>query len=150
MSSDSGDPAGRAASLSVREGGVSFQPSGDTAASSWREAVLNYTLTSGDRLYADQNSRAELEAGNCTVRLGAGTDLTIASLTDAFFQLSMSGGSLRVTVYDLHGDSVEVDTPNGAFLLRQAGAYRVDASDPDSTTTTTVDSGLAEVAAGEV
>jgi hypothetical protein len=150
MSSDSGDPPGRAARLSVREGRVSFQPSGDTAASSWSEAVLNYTLTSGDRLYADQNSRAELEAGNCTVRLGAGTDLTIASLTDAFFQLSISGGSLRVSVYDLHGDSVEVDTPNGAFLLRQAGAYRVDVSDADSTTTIRVDSGLAEVATGEV
>ncbi|HYR31883.1 MAG TPA: hypothetical protein VEO93_08165, partial [Gemmatimonadales bacterium] len=73
---DSGDPPGRVARLSVREGRVSLQPSGDTAASSWSEAVLNYTLTSGDRLYADQNSRAELEAGNCTVRLGAGTDLT--------------------------------------------------------------------------
>src|SRR4029077_7671132 len=148
---DSGDPPGRVARLSVREGRVSFQPSGDTAASSWSDAVLNYTLTSGDRLYADQDARAELEAGDCTVRLGAATDLTIANLTDAFLQVSMSSGTLRVTVYDLsHGDSIEVDTPNGAFLLRQAGAYRVDVSEPDRATTIRVDSGLAEVVAGEV
>jgi uncharacterized protein DUF6600 len=148
---DSGDPPGRVARLSVREGRVSFQPSGDTAASGWSDAVLNYTLTSGDRLYADQGARAELEAGDCTVRLGAATDLTIANLTDDFLQVSMSSGTLRVTVYDLsHGDSIEVDTPNGAFLLRQAGAYRVDVSDPDNTTTIRVDSGLAEVVAGEM
>src|SRR2546426_1174387 len=151
LQADSGDPPGRVARLSVREGRVSFQPSGDTAASSWSDAVLNYTLTSGDRLYADQDARAELEAGDCTVRLGAATDLTIANLTDDFLQVSMSSGTLRVTVYGLsHGDSIEVDTPNGAFLLRQAGAYRVDVSDPDRATTIRVDSGLAEVVAGDV
>jgi len=151
VSSDSGDPPGRVARLSVREGRLSFQPSGDTVAGSWSDVAVNYILTSGDRLYADQDSRAELEAGDCTVRLGAATDLTIANLTDDFFQLSMSSGTLRVTVYDLsRGDSIEVDTPNGAFLLRRAGAYRVAVSDADSTTTISVDSGLADVVAGDV
>src|SRR5260370_13053190 len=113
---DSGDPPGRVARLSVREGRVSFQPSGDTVASSWSDAVLNYTLTSGDRLYADRDARAELEAGDCTVRLGAATDLTIANLTDDFFQLSMSTGTLPLTVYDLsHACSIEGDPPNGPF-----------------------------------
>ena len=148
---DSGDPPGRVARLSMREGRVSFQPSGDTAASSWSDAVLNYTLTSGDRLYADQDARAELEAGDCTVRLGAATDLTIANLTDDFLQVTLSSGTLRLTVYDLsHGDSIEVDTPNGAFLLRQPGAYRVDVSDRDGATTIRVDSGLADVVAGDM
>jgi len=149
--SDSGDPPGRVARLSVREGRVSFQPSGDTAASSWSDVAINYILTSGDRLYADRDGRAELEAGDVTVRLGAATDLTIATLTDDFFQIGMSTGTLRLTVYDLsNGDSVEVDTPNGAFLLRERGAYRVDVSDVDSTTTISVDSGAAEVLTGEV
>src|SRR5260370_15331198 len=148
---DSGDPPGRVARLSVRDGRVSFQPSGDTAASSWSDAVLNYTLTSGDRLYADQDARVELEAGDCTVRLGAATDLTIANLTDDFLQVSMSSGMLRVTVYDLsHGDSIEVDTPNGAFLLRRGGAYPIAGSDADSTTTISVDSGMAGAVAGGV
>src|SRR5260370_37615866 len=94
MSSDSGDPPGRAARLSVREGRVSFQPSGDTAASSWSDAVLNYTLTSGDRLYADQNSRAELEAGNAPVRLGAGAARRICSLDHALCPAGQGGGAL--------------------------------------------------------
>jgi hypothetical protein len=138
------------ARLSVREGRVSFQPSGDTAANSWSDVPLNYILTSGDRLFTDEDGRAELEAGDCTVRLAGGTDLTIANLTDGFFQLGMSSGTLRVTVYDLtNGDSIEVDTPNGALLLRQPGAYRVAVSDVDSTTTLSVDSGVAEVVTGE-
>ena len=150
---DNDDPPGRVARLSAREGGgrLSFQPSGDTAASSWSDVGINYILTSGDRLYADRDSRAELQVGDCTVRLGAATDLTIANLTDDFFQLTMSAGTLRVTVYDLsHGDSIEVDTPNGAFLLRRAGAYRIAVSEADNTTTISVDSGMADVVAGEV
>ncbi len=91
--SDNGDPPGRVARLSVRDGRLSFQPSGDTAAGSWSDVGVNYILTSGDRLYADQDSRAELQAGDCTVRLGAATDLTIANLTDDFFQLSVSASA---------------------------------------------------------
>jgi hypothetical protein len=147
---DSGDPPGRVARLSARVGTLSFQPSGDSAAGSWSDLPVNYTLTSGDRLYADQDSRGELETGDCTVRLGAMTDLTIANLTDDFFQLSLASGTLRVTVYDLSGgDSIEVDTPNGSLVLREPGAYRVDVSDADSTTTIRVDSGLADVVVGD-
>jgi hypothetical protein len=147
---DSGDPPGRVARLSALEGSVSFQVSGDTGASSWSEAPVNYALTSGDRLYADQGGRAELEAGDCTLRLNGVADLTIATLTDDFLQVSLALGTLRVSAYDLSGgDSIEVDTPNGALLLREPGAYRIDVSERASTTTVSVDSGLVDVVTGE-
>src|SRR5258708_36505244 len=99
--SDNGDPPGRVARLSVRDGRLSFQPSGDTAAGSWTDVGVNYILTSGDRLYADQDSRAELQAGDCTVRLGGGTALTIPNLTDDFLQLTVPRGTLRRTLFGL-------------------------------------------------
>ncbi len=148
--SDSGDPPGRVARLSVLEGSVSFQASGDTGASSWSDASINYALTSGDRLYADQGGRAELQVGDCTLRLNGVADLTVSTLTDDFLQVSLAQGTLRVSVYDLSdGDSVEVDTPNGALLLRQPGAYRIDVSEAAGTTTVSVDSGVVDVVTGE-
>lgn len=146
---DSGDPPGRVARLAALEGSVSFQASGDTGASSWSDATINYALTSGDRLYADQGGRAELQVGDCTLRLNGVADLTVATLTDDFLQLSLAQGTLRVSVYDLSGgDSIEVDTPNGALLLRQQGSYRIEVWS-GNTTTLSVDDGLVDVITGE-
>ena len=149
---DSGDPPDRVARLAVLEGSVFFQPSGDTSADSWSDASINYPLTSGDRVYADQGGRAELQLGDCTLRINGVADLTLATLTDDFLQLSLAQGTLEVSVYDLSGgDSIEVDTPNGALLLRQDGVYRIDVSESDnaSTTIVSVDRGLADVFAGD-
>ena len=56
---DQGDPPGRVARLSMIQGKVTFQPSGET---DWSEASLNRPVTTGDRIYADKGARAELEA----------------------------------------------------------------------------------------
>ena len=121
---DQGDPPGRVARLSTTQGNVSLQPSGE---SDWSQATLNYTVTTGDRLYTDQGARAELEVGPFAVRMSEATDLTMANLKDQLMQLGLGQGSIRVTVYDLPaGSSVEIDTPNGALTLLQPGSYRVD------------------------
>lgn len=147
---DSGDPPGRVARLATLQGSVLFQPSGDTTASAWSQASINYPLTSGDRLYADRGGRAELQVGDCTLRINGAGDLTVATLTDDFLQVSLAQGTLRVSVYDLSGgDSIEVDTPNGALLLRQEGAYRIDVSSAGNSTTVSVDKGFADAITGE-
>ncbi len=147
---DSGDPPGRAARVSLLEGSVSFQASGETGAGSWSDASINYALTSGDRLYAEEGGRAEIQVGDCTLRINGVADLTVSTLTDDFLQVSLATGTLRVSVYDMSdSDSIEVDTPNGALLLREPGAYRIDVSERDDATTVSVDSGLIDVAAGE-
>ena len=61
-----GDPPGRVARLGYVSGTVSFQPSGEDQ---WSQALANYPLTTGDRLYTDRDGRAELETGNIAVRL---------------------------------------------------------------------------------
>src|ERR1700731_3917417 len=80
---DVGDPPGRAARLSYASGTVSLQPAGETQ---WFPASTNYVVTTGDRLYTDQGSRAELEVGPFVVRMSQTTDLTITNLDDRVMQ----------------------------------------------------------------
>ena len=148
LSADAGDPPARVARLSFIKGTVSLQPSG---AKDWSQASLNYPLSTGDRIYTDQDSQAELEVGSAAVRASATTDLTIANLNDQLMQLGLGQGTLRVRVYDLpEGDSIEVDTPNGALTFLLPGDYRVETFPDDNTTLVVVNSGSLEVTGGAV
>ncbi len=140
---DSGDPPGRVARLSYMEGAVSFEPSGE---SDWSQASLNYPLTTGDRLWTDKGARAELETGNIALRMSEQTDLTTTNLTDQLLQLGLAQGSLRISAYDLRpGGQVEVDTPNAAVTLVQAGSYRVDTYPDQNRTLVTVNRGQVQI-----
>jgi hypothetical protein len=143
---DPGDPPARVARLSLVQGKVSFQPSGE---SQWAEATVNHPITTGDRVFVDQASRAELEVGSLTVRLAQGTDLTLANLNDQLMQLGVGQGTIRVTIYDLPpNNTVEIDTPNGALILQRPGAYRVDTAPDGNSTQVIVNTGLLQVTGG--
>ncbi len=138
-----GDPPSRVARLGYVSGTVSFQPSGEDQ---WSQAVLNYPLTTGDRIYADRDGRAELETGNIAVRVSSSTDVTTTNLNDQLVQLGLAQGTLRVRAYDiLQGNSVEIDTPNAALTLLRPGSYRVETYPDDGTTLVTVNSGDLEI-----
>ena len=49
------DPPGRVATLSFRQGSVVFAPQGEQ---DWIELPANRPLTSGDRIWSDQDARA--------------------------------------------------------------------------------------------
>src|SRR5579859_7412218 len=99
------DPPGRAGRLSYVGGSVSLQPAGETQ---WSAALLNYTITTGDRLYTDQGARADLEVGGSAVRMSNATDVTVTNLTDSILQLGLAQGTIRVSVYQMQdGDSIE-------------------------------------------
>ena len=144
---DNGDPPNRVARISVIQGNVSLEPNGVDAFS---QAEINYPLTSGDRVYADNNSFGELQTAGLAVRLGNGADVTLSSLTDNIAQFGLAQGSIRVRTRSLSAfngqpASVEVDTPNGAILVGQPGDIRVDSYPQDDTTVVTVSSGAVEV-----
>jgi hypothetical protein len=129
------------------QGNVSLEPNGVDAFS---QAEINYPLTSGDRVYADNNSFAELQTAGLAVRLGNGADVTLSSLTDNIAQFGLAQGSVRVrtrSLYAFNGrpGTIEVDTPNGAILVDQPGDIRVDSYPQDDTTVVTVSSGAVEV-----
>lgn len=141
------DPPGRVARLSYTQGTVSLQLSG---AQQWNQASPNYPLTTGDRVYTDHDGRAELDLGDIAIQLSSDTDLTVANLNDQFLQLGIGQGTLRVRVFDiLEGNSIEVDTPNGALTLLAPGDYRVETYPDDNTTLVSAYSGSLEISGGD-
>jgi hypothetical protein len=146
MCADQGDPPDRVARISYLRGTVSLQPAGENQ---WSQASLNYPMTTNDRLYTDHGARVELDAGSSAVRLSETTDLTVADLTGTFMQLGLAQGTIRVSVYELPpGNSIEVDTPNGALTLMQPGYYRVDTYPNDNATLLSVYSGSVQLSGG--
>src|SRR5215467_1018194 len=136
------DPPGRVARLGQIEGSVSFQPAGE---SEWVEAVRNRPMTTGDKLWADRDSRAEVQLGGATIDLAPNTGFSFLNLDDRTVQIELSAGTLNVRVWELDRDNVfEIDTPNQAFTVGRTGRYRVDSSDKGDYTVVTIRDGEGE------
>jgi hypothetical protein len=132
---EEGDPPAEVARVSVMVGNVSMEPA---SVDQFSAAVVNDALTTGDRLYTDVGANAELETGQIAVRLGQQTDLTITAMTDPLEQFGLAQGSVHLRSFALApGTAVELDTPNAAVTVLQAGDVRVDV-DPDGGATTVV------------
>ena len=128
----SADPPTRAARLAQIGGTVSFSPAGEQ---DWEIAPANRPVTTGDRLWADARSHAELQIGAAAARLGENTALTVLNLDDRIAQFQLAQGELNVRIRRIDGDQFyEIDTPNLAFSIRRVGDYRIDV-DPDGSTT---------------
>src|SRR5208283_3681510 len=140
------DPPGRVARLNYMQGSVSFRPAGED---DWVTAVPNRPMVTGDDLWADENSRAEVHVGSAAVRLGPKTGITFLNLDDTTTQIRLAQGSPIVRVRHVDDDDTyEIDTPNTAFSLLQPGEYRVDVSQDGSQTITTVWHGRGRVTGG--
>ncbi len=126
------DPPGRVARLNHISGSVSFQPAG---VDEWVPATVNRPLTTGDRLWSDTESRAELHLGSAALRIASRTAFQFLNLDDRNVQIKLTDGTLSVQLRSLaEGETFEVDTPNLSFALLRPGDYRIDA-DPDAQTT---------------
>lgn len=140
------DPPGRVARLSFSVGSVSFQPGGE---GDWVEAIKNRPLSTGDNIWADRDSRAELQSGSTSIRIDSETSLTLLDLDDRTTQLKLSQGSVIVRVRHLDDDDhFEVDTPNLAFQIQAIGEYRLDVNADGSETDATVWHGRGEATGG--
>jgi len=126
------DPPARVARLGYIEGSVSFQPAGED---DWVQAVPNRPMTTGDKLWADKDSRAELQLGSAVIRLSENTGVSFLNLDDNTVQLQLSSGAINIRVRRLdQDDDFEIDTPNLAFTVSQPGLYRLNASEDGTST----------------
>jgi hypothetical protein len=142
---DSHDPPSRVARLSFLDGSVSMQPGG---AGDWGAAAKNRPVTIGDKLWTDKDSRAELQAGQASIHVGSMTALSFLNLDQNVIQMRLAEGHLNLRVRELReGENYEIDTPNLAFTVREAGAFRVDVNENGDYTSVTVIRGKGEVAA---
>jgi hypothetical protein len=143
---DQPDPPSRVARLSYIEGSVSFQVSGDTQ---WVAADPNRPLTTGDNLWADQNSRGEVHIGSTAIRLSSETGISLLNLDDRTAQIQLAQGTIEVHLRHLvAGDAWEFDTPNLAFTLTRGGEYLITTDPNTNTTTITVREGEGTVTGG--
>jgi len=139
---DQDDPPGRVARLAYMQGSISFQPSGE---SEWVQPDTNRPMTVGDRIWADRDSRAEVQLGSASIFVGANTGISFLNLDDRTVQLELSSGVVDVRVRSLdRNDVFELDTPNEAFTIYQPGQYRIEASEDGNTSVVTIRDGAGE------
>ena len=139
---DQDDPPGRVARLGYMEGSVSFQPAGENE---WVEAAPNRPMTTGDKLWADKDSRAEVQLGSSMIDLAPNTGFSFLNLDDHTIQMEVTAGAINIRVWSLDPDNVfEIDTPNQAFTVTEAGRYRVETSDSGDYTVVTIREGAGE------
>jgi FecR protein len=136
------DPPGRAARLGYMTGSVSIQPQGT---GDWVDGSVNRPLTVGDNVWADKDSRAELNLGTGVMRISSETSLTITNVTNDAVQVQLHQGTLNVHVRKIYGGEVyEIDTPNQAFTVTKDGDYRFDVDPAADATVVTVWKGEGE------
>ena len=143
---DDDDPPSRVARLSYAHGTVSFNPAGTD---DWVSAVVNRPITTGDKLWTDNGSRAELHIGSAAIRLSSNTGFSFLNLDDRMAQIRITEGTLNVRVRRLENDeSFEIDTPNLAFSVLRPGNYKIDVNEAGDTTIVVVRDGEGEVTGG--
>ena len=130
------EPASRVARLQYMTGSVSVQPAGT---GDWVEGAVNRPLTNADNVWADKNSRAELNLGTGLLRLGSESSLTLTNVADNAAQVTLHQGTLNAHIRHLfEGETYEVDTPNQAFTILKTGDYRFDVDPNGDATVVTV------------
>jgi hypothetical protein len=140
------DPPTRVARLNYVAGNVSMQPGG---AGDWTPAEPNRPFTTGDQLFTDIDSKAELHTDLGVLRLGQQTTATFLTLNDQAVQISVTEGDFSVTLRQIDpNQTVEIDTPNAAVSLLRPGIYRFRVSAADGLSFVVVRQGQAEITGG--
>lgn len=140
------DPPSRVARLGYIKGQVSFDPAGTD---DWVSAVVNRPITTGDKLWTDSESRAELHIGSAAIRLSERTGFSFLNLSDRMMQIRLTEGTIGIRVRRLADDeAIEVDTPNLAFSILRPGRYRLNVNEAGDTTIINVTDGDGEVTGG--
>src|SRR6267143_84346 len=143
---DDDDPPSRVARLSYARGTVSFNPAGTD---DWVSAVVNRPITTGDKLWTDNDARAELHIGSAAIRLSSNTGFSFLNLDDRMAQIRITEGTIDVRVRRLEQDETfEIDTPNLAFSILRPGNYKINVNEAGDATVVVVRDGEGEVTGG--
>jgi hypothetical protein len=143
---DDDDPPSVVARLAYSQGAVSFQPAGTD---DWVDAGINRPITTGDKLWSDQDGRVELQLDASTIRLFHSTGFSFLNLNDNVTQVRLSEGTILVRVRHLdQNETYEIDTPNLAFSIYRPGTYRINVDEGGDATSIRVRDGEGQVTGG--
>src|SRR5260370_23351573 len=90
---DEDDPPSRVARLSYAHGTVSFNPAGTD---DWVSAVVNRPITTGDKLWTHNGSRAELHICSAAIPLSRNTCFSVFNLGDRTAPNRITHGTLNL------------------------------------------------------
>lgn len=125
------DPPGRVARLSYSYGDIRFLESGTDK---WSAIETNRPLTTNDSIWVPIRGKAELHIGSTAIRVNEKTELGFSRLDDDNAQLRLNRGDVILTIPNLsRNQNFEVDTPNIAFSIQEAGVYRIYVDDRATT-----------------
>jgi hypothetical protein len=129
------DPPPGSARITNLQGNVTVQPSG---IDNWEQGYSNIPANPGDRVFADQQSRGELQVSQVRAYFGFNSDLTLVSNTYQGVELGLAQGSAYFFSDGFpQGAGLTVQTPNGAVTISGPAGFRVDVyRDQDSTVVT--------------
>lgn len=118
--------------LSHIDGAASFWRDG---AEAWSEARVNTPLAAGDQLFVDNGANLELQIGpRDFLRVASNSQLALDSDESDYQQYRLTNGRAALDLRGLQpGQSVEIDTPHGAFTIDHNGYYRTEVG-ADATT----------------
>lgn len=143
---DDEDPPSRVARLAYAQGSVSFQPAGTD---DWVSAAINRPMTTGDKLWSDNDGRVEMQLDGSLLRISNNTGVSFLNLSDNVTQIQLSAGTLLIRVRRLdNNETYEIDTPNLAFSILRAGLYWLSVDEAGQTTVVKVRAGQGEVTGG--
>lgn len=111
-----------------------------------QSALLNWPITTDNRITTERNGLAELRVGAAAVRLDADSELEVTELDDDSFRLHLSYGSVSVRVRDADAlRGFELTTAQARVSLSEPGWVRVEAERPAGISVVSVLDGQAEV-----
>lgn len=137
------DTPARVGRLSLVQGPVSI--SGDDGQGQ-SEALINWPVTSENRIVTERGARTEIRIGSTAVRLDGDSSLDVIELDDDSLRLQLNYGSASVRVRNPEVlEGFEIGTPHGRVTLREPARIRVDAGRQGDASTVDVFEGVAVV-----
>jgi hypothetical protein len=111
--------------LAYLHGEVAFWRPG---ADDWTPARLNTPLAPGDVLYTGSGGNLEIQIGaRAFVRASWTTQLGLDNQEPDYLQFRVPAGHVSLDLRELPpGHTIELNTPNAAFIVERTGYYRVD------------------------
>ena len=143
---DQDDPPTRVARLAYVQGSVSFQPAGTD---DWVAPGINRPMTTGDKVWADNDGRVELQLDGSMIHLANDSGFSFLNLNDNVTQIQLTSGTILVRVRRVdENETYEIDTPNLAFSVLRPGTYRISVNENGDGTLISARSGEGEVTGG--
>lgn len=137
------DTPARVGRISLVQGSVTIagedgdEPSG---------ALVNWPVTTDNRITTERNARTEIRVGSTAVRLDGDSSLEVLALDDDNLRLHLHYGSASIRIRNAEAlDGFEIGTPHGRVRMREPGRLRVDAERTPDTSVVDVFEGLALV-----